>query len=60
MSEKANLVTSRRAWIAVAAAVVPILAKELLNIEITPEQMQNVTALALGLIGALTFKDHVK
>jgi hypothetical protein len=60
MQEKASLVTSKRLWIAVATALIPVLAKELFKLELTPDQIQNITAVGMSLIGAYTFKDHLK
>jgi hypothetical protein len=60
MQEKASLVTSKRLWIAIATALIPVLAKELFKLDLTPDQIQNITAIGMSLIGAYTFKDHLK
>lgn len=57
---KENLFTSRRARIAVIAAVVPVILQHGFGIVLSPEQLQQLTALAGVLIGALTFRDHTK
>jgi hypothetical protein len=60
MPEKASLLTSKRLWIAIATALIPVLAKELFKLELTPEQIQNITTIGITLIGGYTFKDHLK
>jgi hypothetical protein len=60
MLEKANLITSKRLWIGILTAVIPILAKEFFQLELTPTQIDNITNVGLFLIGAYTVKDHLK
>jgi hypothetical protein len=60
MQEKAALVTSKRLWIGILTAIIPVLAKELFSVELTPAQIQNITAVGMTLIGAYTVKDHLK
>ena len=57
---KENLFTSRRAWIAVIVAVIPVVLQHGFGIVLSPEELQRLTALAGILIGALTFRDHAK
>jgi hypothetical protein len=60
MQEKASLVTSKRLWIAIVTALIPVLAKELFKLELTPDQIKNITTVGTVLIGGYTFKDHLK
>jgi hypothetical protein len=60
MLEKANLITSKRLWIAIVTALIPVLAKELFKLELTPDQIKNITTVGTVLIGGYTFKDHLK
>jgi hypothetical protein len=60
MLEKANLITSKRLWIAIFTALIPVLAKELFKLELTPDQIKNITTVGTVLIGGYTFKDHLK
>jgi len=53
-----DLISSRRIWIALLTAVIPVISKEVFNTELTMEQVIQLTTLGVTLIGALTVRDH--
>jgi len=52
-----DLSTSRRATLAVLAFILPIISKKL-GYELTQEELVQLTALVMTVIGALSVKDH--
>lgn len=57
---KANLITSRRFWLAVISALAPIVSEHGFGIKMSPEQVLSLTAVATALIGGLSYSDHTK
>lgn len=58
MNDFLTLLTSKRVIVAVVTALAPMVAK-LLGMELTEDQLIQVTSLAVALIAALTVRDSV-
>lgn len=57
MSNILSLLLSKRVIVAVVAAIAPVIAKEVFNIELSQDQLVQLTALAMAIIGSLTYRD---